>query len=362
MAGQPINVMPEHVMNVARIEEDYGIGVAQMPLPELPPGGALVKVLGCGVCGSDLDKFVNKKAKPGSILGHEMVGIIEALGEGHLGEGHPDGWHVGDRIVSSHHAPCGTCHYCLNDSESMCRQFKRTNFNPGGFCQYIALSEEHLRHTAFPIPAGVTLEEASCMEPLSCVLRAIRRGGTQVNGSVLIVGLGFIGMMAAQVYQNDGYSVYGVDLDASRNTLAKDQDFLTDAFHPIEEGERLRDTLHRQLALGKVDTVFLTAVNAKTIELALENVRDGGNIIVFTSAPAGTAIDPTQLYFREINLITSYSPALCDLRDAARMIFQHKIEVEPLISHRLPLDEISQAFELYRSGQAIKVFIQMGEV
>jgi L-iditol 2-dehydrogenase len=343
-------------MMIARIEEDYSIGLAQMPIPPLPPRGALVKVLGCGVCGSDLDKFVHQKASPGSVLGHEMVGIIEALDDEH-----PSGWKLGDCIVSAHHAPCRTCHYCLNDSESMCRQFKTTNFNPGGFSQYIALTEAHLQHTAFKVPTGVSVPEASCIEPLACVLRAIRRGGTQVNGSVLIVGLGFIGMMAAQVYQNDGYAVYGVDLDPSRNALAKTEGFVMDAFHPIAESEGLHSTLHRHIPLSKVDTVFLSVVNTKTLELALDCIRDGGNIVVFTSSPEGTTVAPSRLYFREINLITSYSPALSDLQEAAQMIFQHKIEVETLVSHRLPLSEIGEAFELYRSGQAMKVFVSMGE-
>jgi len=349
-----MHTMLNHTMTVARIEDDYGIGIAQVPIPELPIRGALIKVTGCGLCGSDLDKLVHKKANPGSILGHEMVGVIEALSEYHL-----TGWEVGDRIVSAHHAPCRTCHYCLNDSESMCRQFKSTNFNPGGFSQFLALSEQHLLHTAFKIPPEITMEEASCLEPLACVLRAIRRGGHPINGSVLVVGLGFIGMLAAQAYQNDGNAVYGVDLDSSRCMLAKSQGYLMDAFDPVTESRRLHDTLHRHIPSSKVDTVFLTAVNEQSLELALSHVRDGGTIVVFTSAPEGTPIDPSTLYFRELNLITSYSPALCDLQDAAHMLFQHKVDVEPLISHRLPLREIGDAFELYRSGQAIKVFVHM---
>jgi L-iditol 2-dehydrogenase len=343
-------------MLVAHIEEDYGIGLAQMPIPALPPKGALVKVVGCGLCGSDLDKFVNHKAHPGSVLGHEVVGIIEALDDDH-----PSGWKLGDLIVSAHHVPCRRCHYCLNDSESMCRQFKSTNLNPGGFSQYIALTEEHLKHTAFKVPVGVSPAEASCVEPLACVLRAIRRGGTHVNGSVAVIGLGFIGMMAAQIYQNDGYAVYGLDLDRSRLTLAQANGFVMDAFHSVEDVERLSQTLNRHIPVGKVDVVFLTAVNNKTIGLALSLVRDGGQLIVFTSAPTGTSIDPSQLYFREINLITSYSPALADLKEAVQTIFNHKIDVAPLISHQMNLSEIGQAFELYQSGQAIKVFIRMGE-
>ncbi len=343
-------------MLVAQIENDYNIGLADRPIPALPPKGALVKLIGCGVCGSDLDKFVHHKAHPGSVLGHEVVGIIEALDDDH-----PSGWKLGDRIVTAHHVPCKQCHYCLNDSESMCRQFKSTNLNPGGFSEYIALTGDHLKHTAFRVPAEISSAEASCVEPLACVLRGIRRGGTHMNGSVAVIGLGFIGMMAAQVYQNDGYAVYGLDLDRDRLSLTQSHGFVMDAFHPAEDTERLTETLKQHVPLGKVDCVFLSVVNNKTLELALELVRDGGNLIVFTSASPGTDIDPSRLYFRELNLITTYSPALIDLQAAAQTIFSRKINVKPLVSHSLPLSEIGQAFELYRSGQAIKVFISTGE-
>jgi L-iditol 2-dehydrogenase len=348
-------------MLVAQIQENFELGLSQMPVPALPPKGALVRVIGCGLCGSDLDKYVHRKAGPGSVLGHEVVGIIEALDDEH-----PSGWHLGDRLVTAHHVPCRHCHYCRNDSESMCRQFKSTNLNPGGFAQYIALTEDHLIHTAHRVPADISSAEASCVEPLACVLRAVRRsmtaaGGSLVNGSVAVVGLGFIGLMAAQAYQNDGLAVYGMDLDRDRLALARQQGFVMGAFHPVKEVKQLQETLARQVPLGKVDMVFLTAINRKTVELALELVRDGGSLVVFTSAATGTMLDPSRLYFRELNVITSYSPSLSDLKDAARMIFGQKINVQPLISHQMPIAEIRQAFEFYRSGQAMKVFISMGD-
>lgn len=342
-------------MQVAAIQQDFNLDVEEMPVPALPPKGAIIRALGCGLCGSDLDKVIHQKAAPGSVLGHEVVGVIEALDDDH-----PDGWRLGDRIVSSHHVPCGRCHYCLNDSESMCRQFKSSNFVPGGFSQYIALSEGHLRHTAFRVPTSITDEEASCVEPLACVLRGIRRGGTQVNGSVLIVGLGFIGMMAAQVYQNDGYAVFGTDLDETRLQLARTEGYVMEAFNPAKEPLRMQQSLERHIPTGKVDTVFLTVVNNQTLATALDLVRDGGNIVIFTSGPQDTHIDPSRLYFRELNLITTYSPALEDLKDASRMIFNHEISVKPLVTHRMPLAEIGKAVNLYRSGEALKVFISMG--
>ena len=342
-------------MLVAQIQENYSIGLLEAPIPRLPERGALVRLQGCGLCGSDLDKLIHQKAQPGSVLGHEVVGVIEALAENA-----PMAWQVGDRLVTAHHVPCLKCHYCLNDSESMCRQFKNSNLFPGGFSEVISLTAEHLMHTAFKVPDSITDQEASCVEPLACILRAIRRAGKQHSSTILIVGLGFIGMTAAQVYRRQGYTVFGVDLDRTRNALAKQHDFVTDAFHPTEAFEALQSALEAQSPLGKVDTAFLTVVNRQTVEQSLLLLRDGGNLVTFTSAAKETWIDPSQLYFREINLITSYSPALEDLRQAAELIFTRKINVLPLISHELPLQEIRQAFELYRSGKAIKVFISTG--
>jgi threonine dehydrogenase-like Zn-dependent dehydrogenase len=168
-------------------------------------------------------------------------------------------------------------------------------------------------------------------------------------------------MMAAQIYQNDGFAVYGTDLDATRLDLARGEGFVIDAFHPVQDAERLTDTLERHTSTGKVDTVFLSVINNHTLEAALQQVRDGGTIVTFTSGPEGTSLDPSRLYFREINLVTTYSPALEDLQNAARIVFNHEINVKPLVSHRLPLTEIQQAYDLYKSGQAVKVFVSMGD-
>lgn len=341
-------------MQAATVQPDYQLALSELPLPAIPDEGALIRVLGCGLCGSDLDKVVNSKAQPGSVLGHEIVGIIEALAPNA-----PTDWSVGDRLVSAHHVPCGTCHYCLSDSESMCRQFKSTNFSPGGFAQYLSLTRQHLEKTAFKVPNGITDAEASCVEPLACVLRGLRRGRQQNQKSVAVVGLGFIGLMAAQVYQNQGSTVYGIDLAESRLKLAEAECFVKKAFHPIQQADDIKEILTADTPTGQVDTVFLSVVNNNTLDLALDLVRDGGNLIIFTSGPAKTSLDPSRLYFREINLITTYSPALLDLKNAADMVFNRKIRLQPLLSHELPLRDIQQGVDLYQQAQALKVFIRM---
>jgi L-iditol 2-dehydrogenase len=345
-------------MRIARIGEDFGVEPAEMPCPALPERGALVRMIGCGLCGSDLDKVLHRKAKPGDVLGHEVVGRIEALAPDAPASALSGDWVVGDRIAVSHHVPCGVCHYCRNGSEPMCRAFKQSNLTPGGFSELIALSGGHLQHTAFQVPSDIDDESASCVEPLACVLRAVRRVEGTDPPSVLIAGLGFIGLLAAQVYMRQGSVVHGVDVDSVRLGWARERGFVPNAFHPVAEREGLHESLMAKTPLGRVDTVFLTAVSPPSLELALSLVRDGGRIVLFADARENVSIDPSSLYFREISVIPSYSPCLEDLRASSRMIFRREIDVASLVSHRLPLAEIGRAFELYRSGQAMKVFIR----
>lgn len=339
-------------MQAALIQDNYELQCQNISKPLLPKGGGLIRLIGCGLCGSDLDKVVNKKAPAGTILGHEVTGIIETLHPHYEGV-----LKVGDRITTSHHTPCGTCHYCLNNSQSMCRTFKQSNLTPGGFSEWIALTNEHLNHTVFKVPENISDASASAVEPLACVLRAVERGGEFNNASVAVIGLGFIGLMAAQVYKNRGDTVLGCDIDLSRLQVATKENFVSHAFNSKEaDAKTMLERAHLK-GLG-VDIVFLSVVNTATLNLAKQLVRDGGNLVLFTSSQhPDTLIHPNDLYFRELNLITSYSPSLSNLSDAAGMIFSGAVNVEPLTTHILPLEKIQQALELYKSGEAIKVFV-----
>ena len=323
-------------MYIAEIKPDYAIGPSEAPLPKVSERGALLRVTGCGLCGSDLDKFLGKKAPPGTVLGHEVTGVIEQIAAN-------DHLSVGDRITTAHHVPCGTCQYCLNDSESMCCVFKATNLDPGGFAEYLALSEGHLANTVFKIPDHISDAEASCVEPLACVLKAVRRSPKLQNGKVSIIGLGFIGMLAAQAYQRLGYQVTGLDIDPTRQQLAQQQGWIT--------GPTPTD--------AQADLVFLTVANEATIAQALTLLRDGGTVVLFAGPVTHkqVAFPVEDLYFREISVIPSYSPAREDLQEAARLIFTGQINTQSLVTHTLPLAQIADAFALYQSGQAIKVFI-----
>jgi L-iditol 2-dehydrogenase len=321
--------------------------------PELPEGGAIVKALGCGLCGTDAEKIVQQKVPVGIVLGHEAVGEIHTLHAAYTGP-----LHVGQRIALAHHVPCGTCHYCLNQSPSMCMAFKASNIFPGGFSPYYSVSAGHLAHTVFPIEAHISDREAFQVEPLACVLRAIRRAGLphpNSQGSAMVIGLGYIGMLLSQVLHVHQQTVFGVDLNPRRTGLFNTLHLGQQAFTLPHEQATLEAAL-QTLPCVAVDAVYLSVVNHNSLALAQKSVRNGGTIIVMAGHTEGPVLDPAPLYYREINLITSYSPAVEDLREAHTWIQQRRIALNPLITHPMPIEHFNEGLELYRSGEALKVF------
>jgi L-iditol 2-dehydrogenase len=284
-------------------------------MPELPRGGAIIQTLGCGLCGSDVEKLALQKVPAGAVLGHEVVGRIIQLDVAYRGTKK-----TGDRIALAHHVPCGTCHYCMNESPSMCAAFKASNFVPGGFAPYFAITEDHLEHTAFPIPPHISDREAFNVEPLACVLRAVRRAGLpKGEGSAAIIGLGYIGLLLAQVLRHDNQTVIGLDLNPQRLGLAYTMEWCQHIIQPQRQQAELAEVL-KQLPCHAVDAVYLTVVNATTLKQALQLVRNGGSIVLMAGNTQGMILDPADLYYREVNVVTSYSPALEDLAEAARLI------------------------------------------
>lgn len=313
------------------------------------------------MCGSDLEKLLYRDCADGQVLGHELV-VTSTAPVTVRGTTYP----AGSRFALAHHVPCGVCHQCLSGSESMCATFKRTNVYPGGFATELALTQDHWDHVAFPMPDHISTGAASCVEPLGCVLRGVRRGMSLLppvspgwTPSVLIVGLGFIGLMAAQVYRHLGFQVFAVEPQAARRELAMSRQWVTAAVAPEDE-QGLIKSLQAHTPLGRVDQVFYSVVRPSTLVLGTAAIKDGGVMVLFASALGSTSpapLDPTTLYFREISVISSYSPSLASLQESADWIVGGKINLEPLITHTLPMQAGSEAVTLYREGHAIKVLL-----
>ncbi|MBR6722989.1 alcohol dehydrogenase catalytic domain-containing protein [bacterium] len=325
-------------MKVAEIENE--IVVLKDREDEVLEGrkGAIVKVLGCGLCGSDIVKLKHKLVKSGTVLGHEIVAkIVEIDSETNFKKD--------DIIVTSHHIPCGKCEYCKNGNVSMCRHFKETNIRPGGFSELVFVSDEHLKNVAYLKPENLTEEEASFYEPLGCCVRAVKRASLRENSTVLVIGLGSIGIIMAQALKAFGMNVIGCDLLASRVQILKNLGI--EAF-----------TLNEMCESIKADGVFMTSGSDKAIDTALKFVRDGGKILVFSSTPQNFGYANNEIYYRELTVLGSYSPAPIDLKDSLELLATKQVKVNGL-STIYTLDKVQKAINDTLENKIMKAYIKV---
>lgn len=325
-------------MKVAEIENE--IVVLKDREDEVLDGrkGAIVKVLGCGLCGSDIVKLKHKLVKSGTVLGHEIVAqIVEIDSETNFKKD--------DVIVTSHHIPCGKCEYCKNGNVSMCRHFKETNIRPGGFSELVFVSDEHLKNVAYLKPENLTEEEASFYEPLGCCVRAVKRASLRENSTVLVIGLGSIGIIMAQALKAFGMNVIGCDLLASRVQILRNLGI--EAF-----------TLNEMCESIKADGVFMTSGSDKAIDTALKFVRDGGKILVFSSTPQNFGYANNEIYYRELTVLGSYSPAPIDLKDSLELLATKQVRVSGL-STVYTLDKVQIAINDTLENKIMKAYIKV---
>lgn len=300
--------------------------------------GAIVKVLGCGLCGSDIVKLSHNLAKDGTVLGHEIVASIVEIDS-------DTSFKNGDVIVTSHHIPCGKCEYCKNGNVSMCRHFKETNIKPGGFSELVYVSDEHLKNVAYLKPENLTNDEAAFYEPLGCCIRAVKRANLRQNSTALVVGLGSIGILMAQALKAFGMNVIGCDLISSRVELLKNLGI--EAFKVTEMCESI-----------KVDGVFMTSGSDKAISTALKYVRDGGKILVFSSTPQNMGYANNEIYYRELTVLGSYSPSPADLKDSLELLKAKEVKVSGL-STEYSLDCVQKAINDTVENKILKAYIKI---
>jgi L-iditol 2-dehydrogenase len=265
-------------------------------LPEPKGDGKVVRILACGLCGSDVEKI--GRAAPGTVLGHEVTAEL------------PDG----RRVALVHHLPCEKCERCLAGHESTCEEFRAPTIQPGGFAER-ALAREWI-----DVPTAISDEVASFAEPLACVLRAVER---VPRGRVLVVGCGFIGNLFVQVLRRRGDDVYGIDPRKDRLALAG-----------VKPPRR------------EVGAAVLAAPAG--VDKAVEKVAPGGTLLVFAS---GGRLELDVVYRRELQVVGSRSATPRHLLAAVNFL----PDLGPLPTTVLPLDRFVEGLDAYRSGDALKV-------
>ena len=338
-------------MRVARWYSNRDVRIEEMPVPQIGPGEMLVKVEACGICGSDVMEWYRLDRAP-LVLGHEIGGQIVEVGKG------VERYHEGDRISAAHHVPCNTCHYCLSGHHTVCDTLRQTNFDPGGLAEYIRLPAINVDRGVFLLPDEMSCEDATFIEPVACVRRGLRKANIQPGDNVLVIGSGIAGLLYVQLARALG-AVRVVATDINEYRLKAAKQFGADATIRAEEDV---PALLGQINQGQLANLVIVCTGAESaINQALKSVERNGTVLFFAPTAPGVSIplSVNELFWRnDITLTTSYAASPADYQTALELIQAGSVQIQRMITHRLPLAETGQGFQLVAEAkESIKVII-----
>lgn len=340
-------------MKAMRLEGIGQLFTREVDKPTPGPDDLLVRVEACGVCGTDRHLFHGEfPSRPPVTLGHEFSGIIEATGS------HVSGFAVGDRITGDPNIACGRCSHCVNGRVNLCRNLQAIGIHrDGGFADYVLVPQKQ----AFLLPANLDPMHGAFCEPLACCLHGIDLAGIQAGSSVVVLGGGVIGLLAVQLARLAGATTVILSTrQASRRTLAEELG-ATASVDP--SAADIIETIAgpNGLVPGGVDVVLECAGVGETVIQATKLAHPGGTAVILGVMPQGEtiSIEPFDLLFREVKLVTSFLNPFTHRR-AADLIASGKIEVERLISRKVSLAEAPAVVSNPPAKGEVKVLVVPG--
>jgi L-iditol 2-dehydrogenase len=327
------------------------VAVRDVPVPNLAPGDILVRMEASGICGTDLEK-IEGQLGPGGILGHEVSGTIEKIA------GDVTNYKPGDRVVAHHHVPCYKCVDCSRGDFTLCTEFKKTNIDPCGFAEYFRVPEYNVaRGAVISLPPELSFEEGAMMEPTACCIRAIRRAHVQEADNVLIVGLGPTGLTQIQLLrQATTGKIVGSDIIEARLKLGKKRG-ADETINALTEDVPAHV---RKIAKEGFDLAVVSTGNEKALNQAFSSVRKGGRILLFGAPSHGASyqLNVSDLFSRQITLLSSYSCVEAELEEAVRLVSEKRLDLKSLVSDRFKLIDGEKAMEFARTSKtAIKTMV-----
>ena len=300
--------------------------------PEPGPGDVVCRMLACGVCRSDVTDWYVARKLP-AVLGHELVGVVEAVGEEVRGVA------PGSTVAVHHHAPCGECRRCRRGHETLCEAFRAGRLEPGGFAERVR------------VPAGLVGElleldgldpvAATFVEPLACVLRSQDRAGLAAGDALLVVGAGANGLIQiAAAHARAVDAVWVREPDPERLERAQ-------ALGAERHGNEL------------VDVAIVCTPSPAAIADAAAALAPGGVLCLYAPPDPGAPlpVEGAATFLRELTVTASYSAGPGDMRAALALLGAGRVDPLPWVTHRLGLDETARALELTRSGEALKAVV-----
>lgn len=340
-------------MRVAVYYNNSDVRIEERPRPKIGDGEILVRVEASGICGTDCLEWYRIDRVP-LILGHEIAGTVVEAGKG------GKGYKIGDRIAASHHVPCGECRFCLDGHETVCDTLRKTNFEPGGFSEFVRIPKINIeKRGVYPLPKSVSFEEATFIEPLACVIRGQRLSGMKKGKAVLVVGSGISGLLHIQLAELNGAArIFAIDVIDYRLNAAK----RFGASYAINAKEYNPERLKELNGGFLADLVIICTGAPSAIEQGLKSVECGGTVLFFAATDKGVTvpISVNDIFWRnEVTLTSSYAGSPKDHSEALEKIASRKINVRDMITHRLGLADTGLGFKLVTEAKdSIKVIVE----
>ncbi len=335
------------------------VRVEEVPVPEVADGEVLIKVAACGICGTDIKKIYHAYVPPPQILGHEVAGTVVATGRG------VTKWKLGDRVMSFHHIPCGKCFYCERRLFSQCQQYKTTGLtggftpNGGGFAEYVKAMPWVAERGIIALPDNVSFEEATFIEPINTILKAVQKARVAAGETVLIAGCGPIGLQLLMVAKLEGAKLYTSDPMAVRRAKSLTLGAL-ESFDP-SDGKLVEHMKARTEGRG-ADAVLVAVAHPSVVVDALAAARPGGRVLLFAANDPVTRIEfpAAAVGIDEKEILGSYSAAV-DIQEAgADLVLKKKLPIMEIVTHRFPLARIQEGLNLAASPteESLKILIK----
>lgn len=337
-------------MRAAMYYRNDDVRLVDLPRPRIGAGEILVRVCASGICGSDVMEWYRKPKAP-LVLGHEIAAEVTELGDGVTRP------RVGERVFVSHHVPCGTCRYCTSGHETVCDTLRTTNFDPGGFAEFVRVPAINVKHGVFVLPSSVSDDEAVLIEPLACAVRGQRNAGMRPGWTVLVVGSGVAGLTHVKLAKAAGAGkVLATDVLDYRKEAARraGADVVIDGRDDVPA--RVRASNDGRLA----DLVVTCTGNPKAISQGLSSVDRSGSVLFFapTEPDAQVPFPFNALWREEVSMTSSYGAAPRDIEVTIELLAKKRVRVADLVTHRLPLEKAAEGFRLVaRAQDSIKVVL-----
>lgn len=344
-------------MQAALLTELGRFEVRDLREPQPGPGELLVRVLACGVCGSDVRIFRHghPRIRLPQVLGHEIVGVVTEAGHS------ANGFRPGDRVAVMPKVPCRACLYCRRGRGNLCAEGGSFGYQfPGGFAEYVVVPQAAVnQHVVLPLPVDLDAEEAVLIEPLACCLRCHRDGRGALDECVVIIGGGPVGTIHGRLARHrNAAPVILVERSDVRLASADRRTFHV----AVDSGREDPVEAVRRHSDGRGADHVIVACSSREAQLqALNMVAKGGRVDFFAGLPPGVEpipVDTNRLHYQEISIRSTHGSTAADCREALGLLASRELVLSDLITGRYALSHIQEAFDALERQEVSKAVVK----